>query len=43
MLLEKDSELTACINEAIAVLKSDGTLEAHRAEWLPEPPPELAP
>ena len=43
MLLEKDSELTPCINEAIAALRADGTLDALKAEWLPEPPPELAP
>ena len=43
MLLEKDSELTSCINEAIAALEADGTLDALKAEWLPEPPPELAP
>lgn len=43
MLLEKDSELTACVNEAIAVLQADGTLDALKDEWLPEPPPELAP
>ena len=43
MLLEKDSQLTACVNEAIAVLKADGTLDALKAEWLPEPPAELAP
>jgi polar amino acid transport system substrate-binding protein len=43
MLLEKDSELTACINEAISALKADGTLDALEAEWLAAPPPELAP
>jgi polar amino acid transport system substrate-binding protein len=42
-LLEKDSPLTACINEAIAALRADGTLEALEAEWLQGPPPDLEP
>jgi polar amino acid transport system substrate-binding protein len=43
MLLEKDSPLTPCINEAIAALKADGTLDALKAEWLAAPPQELQP
>lgn len=43
MLLEKDSALTACINQAVAVLRADGTLDALEAEWLQGPPPDLQP
>ena len=43
MLLEKESPLTACINEAIAALRADGTLDALEAEWLQGPPPDLEP
>lgn len=32
--LQKDSTLTSCINQAIAELKSDGTLQAITTEWL---------
>ena len=34
MALLKDSPLTACINQAIAELKSSGQLEAITTEWL---------
>jgi polar amino acid transport system substrate-binding protein len=34
MALQKDSTLTPCINQAIAELKADGTLQAITTEWL---------
>jgi polar amino acid transport system substrate-binding protein len=34
VVLAKDSPLTACVNNAIAALKSDGTLDAITKEWL---------
>jgi polar amino acid transport system substrate-binding protein len=34
VVLAKDSPLTDCVNEAIAALKDDGTLEAITQEWL---------
>jgi len=34
LLFEKDSTLVACVNSAIASLKSDGTLEQIQQEWL---------
>lgn len=34
VVLAKDSALTDCVNEAIAAMKSDGTLEAITTEWL---------
>ena len=34
LVLEKGSTLTSCVNEAIAALKSDGTLDAITKEWL---------
>ncbi len=34
VVLAKDSPLTACVNTAIAGLKSDGTLAAITTEWL---------
>jgi polar amino acid transport system substrate-binding protein len=34
LVLAKDSPLTACVNEAIAALKADGTLESITQEWL---------
>ncbi|HSL32142.1 MAG TPA: ABC transporter substrate-binding protein, partial [Candidatus Limnocylindrales bacterium] len=34
VVLAKDSPLTACVNDAIAELKSDGTLDAITQEWL---------
>ena len=33
-VLPKDSPLTACVNEAIAALQSDGRLDAITKEWL---------
>jgi polar amino acid transport system substrate-binding protein len=34
LVLAKDSPLTACVNQAIAALKDDGTLESITQEWL---------
>jgi len=34
LVLAKGSPLTTCVNEAIAALKADGTLEAITVEWL---------
>jgi polar amino acid transport system substrate-binding protein len=34
VLLDKDSPLTACVNEAIAGIKADGTLQAITDEWI---------
>jgi len=34
MVLQKDSPLTACINDALALLKSDGTLPQVQKTWL---------
>jgi polar amino acid transport system substrate-binding protein len=34
VLLTKGSPLTACINQAIAALKADGTLEQLRQDWI---------
>jgi polar amino acid transport system substrate-binding protein len=34
VLLQKGSPLTTCINQAIAVLKADGTLDELRKEWI---------
>jgi polar amino acid transport system substrate-binding protein len=34
VVLDKGSPLTACVNTAIAALKSDGTLDAITQEWL---------
>ena len=34
LVLAKDSPLTACVNQAIAALKADGTLESITQEWL---------
>ena len=34
LVLAKDSPLTACVNQAIAALKADGTLEQITKEWL---------
>jgi polar amino acid transport system substrate-binding protein len=33
-VLDKDSPLTPCVNQAIASLKSDGTLAAIEKKWL---------
>ncbi len=34
LVLTKDSPLTACVNKALAALKSDGTLDQITKEWL---------
>ena len=34
MVLEKDSPLTACVNQALTTLREDGTLEEIQQEWL---------
>jgi polar amino acid transport system substrate-binding protein len=34
MLFEKGSELVPCVNEALATLREDGTLDAIEQEWL---------
>jgi polar amino acid transport system substrate-binding protein len=34
VVLRKGSALTACVNESIAALKADGTLDAITTEWL---------
>jgi polar amino acid transport system substrate-binding protein len=34
MVLQKDSPLTDCVNEALAALKSDGTLDQIQKTWL---------
>ncbi|MFM2097873.1 MAG: hypothetical protein RIT06_501 [Chloroflexota bacterium] len=34
VVLEKGSALTACVNEAIAALKADGTIDALLMKWL---------
>lgn len=34
MLLEKDSPLTACVDQALAALTSDGTLDQLETKWL---------
>jgi polar amino acid transport system substrate-binding protein len=34
MLFETDSPLVPCVNEALATLRDDGTLEALQQEWL---------
>jgi polar amino acid transport system substrate-binding protein len=34
LVLAKDSPLTSCVNEAIASLEADGTLDAITKEWL---------
>jgi polar amino acid transport system substrate-binding protein len=36
LVLEKDSPLTECVNEAIAALRSDGTLGDIQQKWLSE-------
>jgi polar amino acid transport system substrate-binding protein len=34
MVLEKDSPLTACVNEALAIIKANGTLDAIYDQWI---------
>ena len=44
LVLELDSPLTDCVNEAITALADDGTLDDLVAEWLPDASvPELQP
>jgi len=44
VVLEKDSPLTDCVNQAIAALADAGTLEALAEQWLPDKDvPELQP
>ena len=38
MVFEKDSPLVPFVNQALANLRADGTLEALVEEWLPAPP-----
>lgn len=43
-VLDKDSPLTDCVNEAIAALEADGTLDSIREEWITsQGAPEIAP
>ncbi len=35
LVLDKDSALTACVNEALAALSADGTLDELASTWLP--------
>jgi polar amino acid transport system substrate-binding protein len=34
LVLEKDSPLTPCVNQALAIIKADGTLDAIYEEWI---------
>jgi len=34
MLFEKGSPLVACVNQALAVLRDDGTLDSIQQRWL---------
>ena len=44
VVLEKDSGLTGCVNQAITALRDDGTLDVLSDEWLPfNSAPELQP
>jgi len=45
LVLERNSDLTSCVNSALAVLRADGTLDALVDEWLPYQAsvPQLAP
>ena len=45
LVLDKDSPLTDCVNEAIAALTEDGTIDELTQEWLPfdAEVPELQP
>jgi polar amino acid transport system substrate-binding protein len=44
LVLEKDSPLTDCVNEAIRTLTEDGTIDGLIDEWLPDATvPELQP
>jgi polar amino acid transport system substrate-binding protein len=41
LVLAKDSPLTECVNQAIATLREDGTLDSLQEEWLSESAPVL--
>jgi polar amino acid transport system substrate-binding protein len=41
LVLEKDSPLTECLNQALAALREDGTLDSLQDEWLSESAPVL--
>jgi polar amino acid transport system substrate-binding protein len=41
LVLAKDSPLTECVNQAIAELREDGTLDSLQQEWLSESAPVL--
>ena len=43
VVLEKDGALTDCVNEAIAALRADGTLDDLHEEWLDEGAPVIEP
>ena len=44
LVLEQDSALTPCVNQAITALQDDGTLDVLSDEWLPfDSAPELLP
>ena len=34
MLFQKDNPLVDCVNQALATMKSDGTLDAIEKKWL---------
>jgi polar amino acid transport system substrate-binding protein len=34
LVLDKESELTDCVSQAVEALEADGTLEQLRTEWL---------
>ena len=34
LVLQKDSPLTPCVNQALAIIKADGTLDAIYEEWI---------
>jgi len=34
MLFEKGSPLVECVNQALAILRDDGTLESIESRWL---------
>ena len=41
VVLEKDSALTACVNEAIATLRDNGTIDELEQKWLAGSAPVL--
>jgi polar amino acid transport system substrate-binding protein len=34
MLFQKDNPLVGCVNQALAAIKQDGTLDAFEKKWL---------